>query len=448
MNKKLVVLAVAGAFASPLAVQAQTANVTLYGRANIDLEFVSGKTCQGGLSAGGAGGGTVLRGCSGLSTAAATDAISNPTVNRVSSNSSRFGMRGTESLGGGLNAIFQLESNVSWDTGTNSGSGIASRETFAGLQGSWGKVTMGKFLAPQDDLHPIFGNAPTLTTSILSTANVWAFGSLTKGQGGFDSRLGNNVRYDSPNYQGFTGAFQVSTRDDSGNTTQTPFGGDNGDHTSNIRHAVVYGGNVIYSNGPIQAGVSFERNQKVRQYTADAFATAGVPGTTAANPFNANDTDWTITGAYDFGTIMQGFGLRLAAVYEKTKYDTPTGDLKRDFWGISGTIPAGGGKVYLFYGKASNGKGGAVDGENVGYLVKGADTGVKQYEASYSYNLSPRTMLNVGYVKLSNDCKAAYTFNINSYAIAVGQLNAAPGSPGDFCSGKPGGLLLGFVHLF
>src|ERR1700676_5266443 len=229
MNKKLVVLAVAGAFASPLAVQAQTANVTLYGRANIDLEFINGKTCQSGLSAGAAvGGGTVLRGCSALSSAAATDAISNPTVTRVSSNSSRFGMRGTESLGGGLNAIFQLESNVNWDSGNSSASGIASRETFAGLQGSWGKVTMGKFLAPQDDLHPIFGNAPTLTTSILSTANVWAFGSLTKGQGGFDSRLGNNVRYDSPNYQGFTGAFQVSTRDDSGNTAQTPFGGENG----------------------------------------------------------------------------------------------------------------------------------------------------------------------------------------------------------------------------
>ncbi|HVS56375.1 MAG TPA: porin, partial [Casimicrobiaceae bacterium] len=403
---------------------------------------------QGGSTGGGAGGGTALRACSALGTAAAGDVISNPTVSRVSSNSSRFGMRGTESLGGGLNAIFQVESNVSWDSGNSSSSGIASRETFAGLQGSWGKVTMGKFLAPQDDLHPIFGNAPTLTTSILATSDVWAFGNLAKGAGGFDARLGNNVRYDSPNYQGFTGAFQVSTRDDSGNTTQTPFGGDNGDHTSVMRHAYVYGGNIIYSNGPIQAGVAFERNQKVRSYTADAFATAGVPGTSAANPFNANDTDWTITGAYDFGTIMQGFGLRLAAVYEKTKYDTPTGDLKRDFWGISGTIPAGGGKVYLFYGKAGNGKGGAVDGENVGYLVKGADTGVKQYEASYSYNLSPRTMLNVGYVKLSNDCKAAYTFNINAYNIAVGQLNAAPGSPGDFCSGKPGGLVLGFVHLF
>ena len=40
MNKKLVALAVAGAFALPLAAEAQTANVTLYGRLNMDLEFV------------------------------------------------------------------------------------------------------------------------------------------------------------------------------------------------------------------------------------------------------------------------------------------------------------------------------------------------------------------------------------------------------------------------
>src|ERR1700686_251850 len=163
MNKKLVVLAVAGAFASPLAVQAQTANVTLYGRANIDLEFINGKTCQtGSLGAGGQGGGTVLRGCSNLSSAAATDAISNPTVSRVSSNSSRFGMRGTESLGGGLNAIFQVESNVSGYTGNAASSSLGSRETFVGLQGSWGKVYMGHFLMPQDDIRFIFDNKTTL----------------------------------------------------------------------------------------------------------------------------------------------------------------------------------------------------------------------------------------------------------------------------------------------
>ena len=41
MNKKLVALAVAGVLAAPLA-QAQTANVTLYGRVNLDVEGVKG----------------------------------------------------------------------------------------------------------------------------------------------------------------------------------------------------------------------------------------------------------------------------------------------------------------------------------------------------------------------------------------------------------------------
>src|SRR3981189_1690198 len=220
MNKKLVVLAVAGAFASPLAVQAQTANVTLYGRLNLDLEFVKGEQTDG----------------------------SNPTVNRVSSNSSRFGVRGTESLGGGLNAIFQIESNVSGDTGNSSGSGLASRETFVGFQGTWGTFKMGKFLMPLDDLHPIFGNVPTYTTSILSTADLWAQGPQSKFGGGFDARLGTSLRYASPVYTGLNYSAQVSLRDSSGfadNTTISTsapiaFGGDNGNHTEELRHAYVW----------------------------------------------------------------------------------------------------------------------------------------------------------------------------------------------------------------
>jgi hypothetical protein len=39
-----------------------------------------------------------------------------------------------------------------------------------------------------------------------------------------------------------------------------------------------------------------------------------------------------------------------------------------------------------------------------------------------------------GYVKIDNDSRASYTFNINAYPITVG--------------GKPGGLVLGMIHLF
>ena len=42
MNKKLVAVAVAGVLAAPLAAQAQTANVTLYGRLNLTMEAVKG----------------------------------------------------------------------------------------------------------------------------------------------------------------------------------------------------------------------------------------------------------------------------------------------------------------------------------------------------------------------------------------------------------------------
>src|SRR6476646_11343155 len=124
MKKKLVAVAVAGVLGAPLAAHAQTANVTLYGRLNVDFELVNGRQPDG----------------------------SNPTVSRLSSNSSRFGVRGTESLGGGLSAIFQIESSINGDTNTGN---LGGRETFVDFQGSWGPFKMGHFLMPLHALHPI-----------------------------------------------------------------------------------------------------------------------------------------------------------------------------------------------------------------------------------------------------------------------------------------------------
>ena len=87
---------------------------------------------------------------------------------------------------------------------------------------------MGHFLMPTDDMHPIFGNVPTYTTSILSTADLWAQGTLDKFAGGFDARLGNSLRYDSPSFNGLTFSGQV------GDCATAPASGgaDNGDHPS------------------------------------------------------------------------------------------------------------------------------------------------------------------------------------------------------------------------
>jgi predicted porin len=382
MNKKLVAVAVAGVLAAPLAAQAQTANVTLYGRLNLTMEAVSGSAVDPNLPA--------------------TAGPVNRTIYRVNSNSSRLGVRGSEALGGGLSAIFQIESSIQGDS---SGGTLAGRETFVGLQGAWGTFKMGYFLAPYDDIHPIFGNVPTLTTSILSTANLWAQGSLNADNGGFDSRLGNSIRYDSPNMRGFTFSAQLGAEDAS------PAGNGNtgGTDAQSKRHAYNMSLGGYYNNGPFQGGIAYETHNKVR------------------GP-SLNDQALSVAANWNFGVIKVG------GIYERLDYDTPTGSLKRNFWGISGTVPIGPGELYAFWGDAGDGTGGAANGTRVGQLAKGGGTGATSWEISYTYALSKRTLAYAGFIQTRNDDNANYNFNINPYNVVNG-ANAS-------------GFALGLVHFF
>ncbi len=380
MARSLAALALVCGCAIAPAAHAQFATVRLYGSVNMDVEVVNGVQTDG----------------------------QNPSVVRINSNSSRFGLRGIEYLGYGQVAIMQLESQLQTDTG---GLTLASRETFVGLQGDWGTFKVGGYLTPYDDILPIFGNAPTFVTSILSTAALWAQGSLTKDQGGFDARVGNSLRYETPLLNGFSAEAQFATRD----TSNDPNGDGNGDALSEKRHANVWSLGAFYSNGPIDLGVAYEHNYRVR-------------------PTGRNDEAFSVAGAYDFGQVAGGVGLRLGAVYEHLRYDTPTGDLARDFYGVSATMPVGEGSFYVFYGRAGDGKGSAVDGTAIGALTKGPGTSSAQWEVSYTHNLSLRTALYAGWVRIANQANAAYSFNINDYTTA-------PGS-------KPNGVIMGIAHFF
>jgi predicted porin len=384
MNRKLVAVAATGLLAAPLAAQAQSANVTLYGRLNLTLEAVKGDAVDPNLPA--------------------TASPVNRTLYRVNSNYSRLGIRGSEALGGGLSAIFQIESNVQADI---SGGVLASRETFVGLQGPWGTFKMGYFLAPYFDLQPIFGNVPTLTASILSTNAVWAQGSQTKETGSFNARLGNSIRYDSPAMAGFTGSLQLSAYDFSPATGSggTTFGTD----AQAKRHAYVLSTGGFYANGPFQGGIGYESNQGVRGVGLD-------------------DNALSIAANWNFGVVKVG------GVYERLDYDTPSGSLKRNFWAISATVPIGPGELYAFWGDAADGTGGAANGTRVGQLTKGGGTGATQWEVSYTYALSKRTLSYVGFVQTRNGINANYNFNINPYTVVNG-ANAS-------------GLVVGLVHFF
>jgi predicted porin len=416
MNKKLVALAVAGVFALPMAAQAQTANVTLYGRLNTDMELVKGSQAPiAGTNSNNTGG--------------------NPTVFRVSTNSSRFGIRGTESLGGGLSAIFQIESGIPADGG-NQGSfqgatftpaGLATRETFVGLQGAWGTFKMGRFLSPYDDIHPIFGNVPTLTTSILSTAALWGQGAYNADTGGFDDRLRNSIRYDSPVWSGFNFSVQASTWEN----LPTP-----------STHAGILSLGGYYTNGPWQAGLAYEKHKETRAKGVD---------------------DWAFTAAlsYNFGIV------RVGGVYQRLDYETcaststsngicqtaTLGHLKTDLWGLGLTIPAGPGTVYASYQWMGDGKGSAPNcppplyvngvytvpncynlGAQVAQVRKGDNTTSQHMTLSYTYPLSKRTLTYAGVTYINNQSNAVQTFNINPYGVAPG--------------GDPLGFLAGMVHFF
>jgi predicted porin len=58
---------------------------------------------------------------------------------------SRFGLRGSEDLGGGLKAIFLMESGFAPDTGaSNQGGRLFGRQAYVGLQGNWGTISFGR----------------------------------------------------------------------------------------------------------------------------------------------------------------------------------------------------------------------------------------------------------------------------------------------------------------
>src|SRR5687767_11285587 len=130
MKKKLMTLAVAAALGAPAAVLAQGTNVTIYGTLNADFERVEAKGTSQGIA--------------GNSVIGAQPATSPEFEGRqrVSSNSSNIGFRGTEDLGNGLKAIFQCESSTRVDNG---GDGFCTRNTHVGLSGNWGTVFYGQW---------------------------------------------------------------------------------------------------------------------------------------------------------------------------------------------------------------------------------------------------------------------------------------------------------------
>lgn len=116
-------------------------------------------------------------------------------LNSGNQSSSRFGFRGSEDLGGGLKAIFNLEAGYALDTGVGDSS-LFGRRSVVGLESAYGTLTLGREYSP---IAAVAAASDPFGQGFYGS-NLSAFGST----GRLTRRLSNSVNYKSNNYSGFS----------------------------------------------------------------------------------------------------------------------------------------------------------------------------------------------------------------------------------------------------
>ena len=223
-NKKLLIVALAAAFAAPGAFAQKGGGekgsedadsvVVLYGKVYPEVvrQYGSGATQAGTAVA--------------TFAAAPTGSESIITRNEMESSNSRFGVRGHERLGGGLKAIFQLETEFHVDSND---SRFAQRDSFVGLQHQWGTIKLGRMDTPFKEYGDDISFLGISSGNFVSTSAVLRrFGFGTSNTARFHERRVNAVQYESPRIGGFDFKAQYST-DETDTATRKPhvwsFGG-------------------------------------------------------------------------------------------------------------------------------------------------------------------------------------------------------------------------------
>ena len=120
------------------------------------------------------------------------------TATEIADFGSRIGFKGHEHLGSNLNAIWQVEQNTSIAGGDKE---WASRESFIGLEGGFGKVRAGKLNSTvkdsSDNVDQWESSNGALNMSVFTRVDKRAI----------------SVRYDSPVFSGFSASVQYTPRD-------------------------------------------------------------------------------------------------------------------------------------------------------------------------------------------------------------------------------------------
>jgi predicted porin len=381
MQKKLLTLAVAGALAAPAAALAQ---VEVYGTIHMSVNSVK---YDEGTAVGGVGTGS-------------------KTALDVASHASNIGVRARESLGGGLSAWAQVETNASMERSNNVAhtSNFASRNSAVGLQGGWGNAFVGQWTTPWADLDALWGIGTVATygpvTSIIgrrettgaapnpNCANIGSgIGGVPGGScdsveaaGGvghaFWRRISNSIHYQSPVFGGAQVKIAYQTNQDKATAP-----------TAVQANPQMWSGSVTWAGmgGRLRVGGAFDSHKD--------FTT---PGQT--------DDGFRVTGGWNFGFADIGLA------YEQMTYKTAASDCEATQMGAAIAIPIGQGAIRGSVSKADD-----IDGTFSGAGSCGAagagDNGATQFNIGYDYRFSKRTTLGFGYASIDNDDFAAFTWS-------------------------------------
>jgi predicted porin len=274
---------------------------------------------------------------------------------------SRFGVRGIEDLGAGLNAGFWLEAGINPDTGSSVDANRFwdRRATVSLIDSVFGELRLGRDNTPTYNAYLAYD---TFNANGVGAADRYFPGSLT-GAPTFDTtkRADNQVSWFSPkSLGGFYGQLSAAP----------------GENVSGKR---LYGGRAGYAAGPFDVSAAYEQTQIF-------------PSVNGTDKYQV----WVLGGTYDFQVA------KLLAMYGETKF----GDLKLDVWQIGTHIPIGLGVIRASYVHA-DAKGGATNGNDA-----------NQFALGYVYNMSKRTALYTTYAKINNKGNANFTVGTPPPAIA------------------------------
>ena len=258
-----------------------------------------------------------------------------------------LGFKGTEDLGNGLKALFQLEIRYEPDTGTLEQGAGGQRPLFqgqsrVGLQGDFGMVRLGRGLTALYESSTAFEpwhGLPTpagFQTDLQVAGYATAFGSGADPlgvAGNSGNRFANAVFYNSPEFAGFQVNTTIATKENNGGayigngTAAAP------QYPASVIGSVnPYSISTTYKNGPVAAMLATERNAvetRLWSIAASIFATPELKLMASYQRQNQEHTKtlnpltkaWVLGANYTMGSskILAGYGQKTPDGVAKTK---------------------------------------------------------------------------------------------------------------------------------